>query len=83
MNLIEIVSELNSQIMDIAGEEYGEFEYRTNGDIDTILFCGYVLWRSDEEERDTDEDGDWEPLLPYIKKAYNKYIREMAKNKLK
>ena len=50
--------------------------YITDGDIDIIKFNDYVLWDSENDEREwIEEFKDYEPLKPYIIELMMEYIR--------
>jgi len=56
------------------------FEYRTTGFADLILFDGLLLWSSETDDREFDEDkNDYEPLVPFIKKQFNQIADGMQK----
>ena len=50
--IIDIVYILNCDMMDfINDEDYHCFEYRTDGFADVVMFMGYPIWDSENEER--------------------------------
>jgi hypothetical protein len=59
------------------------FEYRTDGFSDAIYFEDVLLWYSEEDSREYNEELDeYEPLESYIRKMFNKYVEELNKIRL-
>jgi len=80
MDYVEIVRELNVELYERHKEFDSYFEYRTTGFADLILFDGLLLWSSETDDREFDEDkNDYEPLVPFIKKQFNQIADGMQK----
>jgi hypothetical protein len=80
MDYVEIVRELNVELYEQHEEVDSYFEYRTTGFADLILFDELILWDSEADDREFDHDkNDYEPLLPFIKKQFNKTADKMQK----
>ncbi len=76
----EIVRELNTELYEQHKEEDSYFECRTTGFVWMILFDGILLWSSEDDDRDFDEDTDeYEPLMPFIKKRFNQLADKLHK----
>lgn len=79
----EVTTKLNDEL-------YGEFdvvneffELRACGWNIFIYFADCAMWRSDEDERDFDEDkNEYEPLEGYIRKRFNDYIARLVGKRL-
>ena len=89
-NEIEIfsaVADINSLIIDRYGDkdcEEGYYLYIT-----TDVFCynidflGKIIWSSENDERKFDEEKDeYEPLIVFLKRAYNQEIEKIQKQKI-
>ena len=80
MDFIKLIAELN-EFND--SDEYF-FSYHTNGFVDIINFNETMIWNSEWDEREYIEEKDeYEPLLPYIKKSFNRYLDEISLLKFK
>jgi hypothetical protein len=81
-NYVEIVKELNEELFNKCGDSIYEFSYETNGDIHIIYINGLLHWNSDEDDRKWNENRDeYEDLKNYLKKEFNKSIKELQKLK--
>ena len=82
-NYLEIVEQLNQELYDKHKEDYYYFTFRSSGYVDSIWFNDECLWDSENNEREfIEKDNDYEPLLPFVKKKFNEYIKELSKLKL-
>lgn len=80
MDYVEIVTDLNIELYEQHKEVDSYFEYRTTGFAHLILFDESLLWSSEADDREFDEDGnDYEPLVPFIKKQFNQIADKMQK----
>lgn len=78
MNYIEVVKELNTELYEKFGEVEKVFEYSTTGFVDAISFNGAMLWDSEMEVREWNEEkNDYEPFEPFIRRIFNEYIDKM------
>ena len=83
MKLIEVVEELNQELFDKKKETNHQFYFMTNGYIDYILFDREVIWNSEDDGREfREETNDYEPMLPFIKKQFKIYAKEVNNLKL-
>ena len=75
MEYLETINELNAELYDKVGETEDYFSYSTNGFVDIISFGDKILWNSEMDNRTFNEETDnYEPLTPYIKKIFNKWV---------
>ena len=76
-NYIEIIQELNQEIFDKYGDDSVHeilFTLETDGFNYQVKINGMLLWTDSDDEREWIEDeDDYEPLLPFLKKEYNKF----------
>jgi hypothetical protein len=78
MNCIALVSDLNNELYEKIGETERKFSYSSDGYIDCILFGTELLWDSDNEGREyIEENNDYEPLKPFIRRAFNDYVNKL------
>ena len=71
--MLEIVRELNTDLYDRCRFVQEGFSFSTDGNTDVVSFNGMHIWDSDTDERDyIDGDDDYEPLLPFLKKEFNR-----------
>ena len=80
----KIIYELNNQIDDYNSGELkirngfeliDNFSYETMGYYSCIKFGDVILWDSENEPREYNEDNnEYEDLLTFIKKEFNKYL---------
>lgn len=83
MNYIEVVRELNIELYEKFGEVEKVFEYSTTGFVDAISFDGVLLWDSEMELREWNEEkNDYEPFEPFIRRIFNEYIDKMQSLKI-
>lgn len=81
MNYLEVINELNEELFEKHGAD-SEFEYRTNGSYDAICFRDVIIWDSENDGREfIEEEDNYEPFIPYIKREFNKYIKDLSKLK--
>lgn len=82
-NYTEIVRELNVELYEKFDEVEKYFEYSTNGFVDTISFEGVLLWNSEMGVREwIEENNDYEPFEPFIRRIFNEYLSKMSRIKL-
>jgi len=80
MDYVKIVRELNIELYKQHKEVNSYFEYRTTGYAHLILFDKLLLWSTETDYREFDEDkNDYEPLVPFIKKQFNQIADKMQK----
>jgi hypothetical protein len=80
VDYVEVVSTLNVELYERHKEVESYFEYRTTGFADLILFDEFLLWSSENDIREFDEDkNDYEPFMPFIKKQFNQIADKMQK----
>ena len=82
INELEVVQALNEAIPESLHGEGLEFEFSSNYYSSAILFSGIVLWSDSNDEREYGEDGEHEPLLPFIKRRFNALCDNMNKIRL-
>ena len=84
MNFKEIIDKLNSSIYnDDENEFYHYFVYEYAGFVDVIKFDEQVLWHSEDDDREFNEDeNDWEPMVPFIIKKFKEYRDELNSFKI-
>jgi len=76
---IEIVRELNIELFEKYNDNENSFYYETNGMFDVIKFNDTILWYSDDDERKFSyKTNDYEPLLPFIKNQYMKFVDKLS-----
>lgn len=74
MEINDVVSELNSDLYEIHGETEMEFGLLSNGHSHVVSFGGATLWSSEDDDREwIEEENDYEPLIPYLKKRLSDY----------
>jgi hypothetical protein len=74
------VADLNSSFHEITGEEnYAPFRYETDGLTQHIFFMGVPIWRDDEDERESDEEGNYEIIEPFLMKQARKVLEQLSK----
>ena len=78
MNYLEIINELNQELYEKVGEIGRDFSYSTNGYVDFVNFGEIMIWNSEMDEREwIEENNDYEPLKPFIKRMYNQEIEKL------
>ena len=79
--VLNVVVDLNEELYekyDSLYEIVSGFSYSTDGNIDIISFDNKVLWCSETDERQwIEENNDYEPLMPHIKKLYNDWVNQL------
>jgi hypothetical protein len=89
---LEVVTEINYKISDKQYKDNPVYynnnyvfllEYLTDGFVEVIKFEKFVLWDSENDERDWLDNDNKEPLLPFIKKKLNKHIDKIKKLKIR
>jgi len=69
-----VLDELN-EWLEVCGENERQFTWSTDGYEDFIAFEGKVLWNTINEDREfNEEENDYEPLVPFIKREFNKWV---------
>jgi len=83
MNYIKIVNELNEEIFQKLGEELeANFVYSTDGFFEAINYAEIMIWNSEEDEREWDEEkNEYEPFKPFIKRIFNEKVEKLEKVK--
>lgn len=77
---IHIVNNLNDHLQTIDPKTCSCFSYNTNGYQTLIMFDDVIIWTDVDDERFFDENkNDYEPLEPFIKREFNKYLDDMNK----
>jgi hypothetical protein len=77
-NCIDIVSDLNNELYEKIGETERKFYYSSCGYTDCIWFGSELLWDSEEDNREwIEENNDYEPLEPFIKRVFNDYVKKL------
>lgn len=78
MNYLEIINELNQELYEKVSEIGRDFSYSTNGYVDFVNFGEIMIWNSEMDEREwIEENNDYEPLKPFIKRMYNQEIEKL------
>ena len=73
-NYFEVLDELNAWL-EACGEKERQFGWGTDGLEDFINFECKVLWSTIKEASEFNEDeNDYEPLVPFIKREFNKWV---------
>ena len=71
----EMTKELNFDLYNRCGETEMVFEYHTNGFRDIVSICGFIIWDSEDDNREwIKETQNYEPFLPFIKKEFNRIV---------
>lgn len=79
---IEVVDALNEILFDENLEAEFYFSLETTTYFSAIKFMDYVLWCSENDERKyIEEIDDYEPLLGFCQKEFNKYADRLHKLK--
>lgn len=88
MTTLEVVEELNNDLAErFPDNQLDFFFYVSSGYCDAILFNNdESIWDSENDEREWIEgednrSGQYEDLLPFVKKKFNQYLERI--NKLK
>lgn len=80
MNFRDVISELNGELFEKFGDTEMDFGYTTNGYVDVVTFDDVVLWHSENDDREFDEEkNDWEPFEPFIKRKFNEWVTKLNK----
>lgn len=85
--MIKIVEKLNDEIFDKLDVEMYDhdvyFEFRTVGNMDTIYFITSQIWSSEDDYRDSVNEGtneeDYEPLEDFLRRRVIKLIAMLNK----
>lgn len=80
IDIIEAVQLLNDKLF-IEGFEDGniQFSFSTVGYVDLVEFLGVVIWNSEDDCRDWNEDTDeYEPILHCIQRQANELISKVS-----
>jgi len=81
-NIANIVSELNQELYDRFGEVESAFMYSTNGYAEVVSFNESVIWCSEMDDREFNEEKNgYEPFEPFIKRQFNEYVDKLSKLK--
>jgi len=75
---MDIIRDLNTELDEKIGETERKFYYSSDGYIDCIWFGMELLWNSDIDDREyIEENNDYEPLKPFIRRAFNDYVNKL------
>jgi len=82
-----IVYNINTELYELSEDfcvEYGVgLQFSTDGYASVIEFMGYVLWSTEDDEREYIEDkDDYEPLAPFVRRKFNELINNLSTLKL-
>lgn len=79
MDYLKVIEELNSDVYerDNVNENFFCFSYQTNSYSDLIMFNETILWSSEDDGREIIDD-EKEPLVPFIKKAFNEWVDSLS-----
>lgn len=76
--VINVVDELNNLLFEQYGIEETPFNMFYSTFEIVILFREEILWSHDNDERVWfEESSSYEPLLPFITKKYNQFIKDL------
>ena len=64
--------------------EYGTgLQFKTDGFASVITFMDFEIWSTENDEREyIDEEDDYEPLAPFVRRKFNELIANLASLKL-
>lgn len=79
--ILKVIEELNEWIFETFDETEMTFNYATNGFVDIIKFENIILWNSEDDEREYDDFGNYEPMVPFIKQQLSDYIDNISRFK--
>lgn len=78
LKIIKIVHKLNEHINQHAGGASIFFlGVKTDGEDCVIEFLGSTIWHKEEDTRNVESTGDYEPLETYLKRECNQIIDEL------
>jgi len=83
-----IVYELNSEIYENDGmqkliENYGEIlEIRSTGFATCIIFLGFQIWNTEDDERETYDNGEYKSLSYFLRKKIIFVLETLSKLKV-
>lgn len=85
--IIDVVHALNYELWDnlksIDDFVKVEFNYLTNGYVDVVKVADIHIWNSDDDPRKQDEETEeYEDLETFLKKEYNKLLKELSPFKI-
>ncbi len=75
--MIEVVEELNETIPFELWDNGIEYDYSTNGDVQIIRFCSFVVYCSEEHLEDEIEEAGG--LKEFVIQEKNRYINMISK----
>jgi len=78
----DIIQDLNEVLPESLYAEALYFDCSSNGYAQTIMFCGIILWCSDNDEREYIGD-ELEPLLSFVKRKFNSVLDSMNQIRFK
>lgn len=75
-----VVADLNYHLFSIDENNHLVFSYEGTENFSYIKFGDEILWCSEEDEREFfEEDNRYEPLLDFVKKKFNEYVKKLQK----
>ena len=80
---LDAVDKLNEYIDSILGVETPHFfSMSSDNYVVSLFFNDELLWTSSDDIREyIPEKDDYEPLIDFVKKEYNKYVKDLYKLK--
>lgn len=81
LQYIQIVEELNAILYQQSGDNCQTFfTYTSRGFDHSIAFGDVILWYDENDERKFDEESNqYEPLLPFVVKQFNKLVKQFKR----
>jgi len=80
--IVAIVNKIEEDLYEQSDCEYYNLVFSSNGYVSFIEFLGIQIWSSDDDMREEDENGVYEPLEKYLRREINKEISKLSKIKL-
>lgn len=78
LEFIEVANELNQEIYEKHGEVENKFYYSTDGYVDVFGFGNIMLWNSEMDDRQFNEDkNEYEDFKSYVTKVFNAYVEKL------
>lgn len=78
LEFIEVANELNQEIYKKHGEVENKFYYSTDGYVDVFGFGNIMLWNSEMDDRQFNEDkNEYEDFKSYVTKVFNAYVEKL------
>ena len=79
--IIKLVKKLNEELLIATGDSGSEveFEFISDGINCVITFNDFVIWSSQEDMRETDQEtGEYEDLENFVKNKFNDIVDELV-----